>query len=456
MTPTLVSTAVVTPITVSIGMAFRRRELALFQISQVRSFSFQIYLAHAIWNWDLGKGRYNTSCSLSRSSRSNYYYGDDVDDDMDEDDDCEDDNHDVNHNDNSNTNEEHDESRNDNDKVNWLEHSDQILEHLVGIGDELSRFLTLPTSSRAYHRMLQSGRREAAEIVELQYKLFDSFYTRRITKITMMTEKLKTMGLSATEASRLRQYERYIGEAVEGLRMVKMYRTPQALRSFGRMFTVLLPPLYAASFSQLAFDLHSLTMGILFAVITPLCLTALFESMQKLEDPFVGWTSLDGIDVAEELEILHWHQLKNAREEIFPGAEPFVIHHILDDALSGNVFMQRVQGGIFDLSLLQDTLMHHPATGTDGDTTARMSQFATDGSSKRICSVGEVGLDSSERISHYAMDASARSKRRALSNSTTWRHQSGEAKTDAGMDGSERISHYAMDASARSARRTFG
>jgi hypothetical protein len=106
--------------------------------------------------------------------------------------------------------------------------------------------------------------------------------------------------------------------------------------------------------------------------------------------------------------------------------------------------------------LFRHTLLYHPATGTDGDTTARMSRFATNVSSKRMCSVGEVGLDSSERISHYAMDVSARSKRRALSNSMTRRHQSGETKTDAGMDDSERISHYAMDASARSARRTFG
>jgi len=161
---------------------------------------------------------------------------------------------------------------------------------------------------------------EAAEIVDIQYRLFDSLYTRRIIKLSNLTEKIKSMGMHNSEASRIRQYERFIGEAVEGLRMVKMYRTPQALRSFGRTFTVLLPPLYSASFAQLAFDLNSLAMGILFAVITPLCLTALFESMQAIEDPFVGWITLDGIDVSEELDVLHWHQLMNARCELFPDA----------------------------------------------------------------------------------------------------------------------------------------
>ncbi len=60
----------------------------------------------------------------------------------------------------------------------WLKHTDEVLEQLVGIGDELSRFLTLPTSSRSYHRMLKSGRRKAADIVEVAYKLLDSFHTQ--------------------------------------------------------------------------------------------------------------------------------------------------------------------------------------------------------------------------------------------------------------------------------------
>ena len=195
------------------------------------------------------------------------------------------------------------------DAEKWLEHTDAILEQLVGIGDELCRFLTLPTSSQACHRMLKSGRMEAADIVEVAYRLLDSMYTQRIIKLTVQTEKVKTFGLSASEVSRIRQYERFIGEAIEILRTIKMYRTPQALRSFGRIFTLALPAFYAPAFAQLALDLHSLTMGILFAVLTPLVLTALFETMQVIEDPFVGWVSLDGIDVNEELEILHFHQL---------------------------------------------------------------------------------------------------------------------------------------------------
>jgi len=42
------------------------------------------------------------------------------------------------------------------------------------------------------------------------------------------------IGLAATECSRIRQYERYIGESLEDLRIVKSYRTPIVLRVFGR------------------------------------------------------------------------------------------------------------------------------------------------------------------------------------------------------------------------------
>lgn len=348
--------------TLSIGMAFRRRERALFHIARIRAATFQIYLAHAVWtNWEGGKGRTNAG------KRSSATYG----------------------------------RGRDKEAFDWLQHSDTVMEQIVGLGDELSRFLSMPTSSRSYHRMLKSGRQEAADIVELQYRLFDSLYTKRITNLTMMVETLKEVGLSTTECSRVRHFERDIGEAVEGLRMIKMYRTPQALRSFGRLFTVLLPPLYAASFSQLAFDLYSLPMGIIFAIITPLCLTALYESMTNLEDPFVGWITLDGIDCVEELEVLHWHQLKSARGEIFPSAPPFVF------AKSGEtpLWQTASPGDIFDVSMIEDI--------SKRNLLSRVSNHGRQFSVRKLI-IDDKGMDGSERVSHFIIDA---------------------------MDGSERVSH---------------
>lgn len=119
--------------------------------------------------------------------------------------------------------------------------------------------------------------------------------TQRMVRLTTYDERLKTAGLPATEVSRIRQYERFMGEAMENLRVLKMYRTPQALRSLARIFTLILPAFYAPTFAQLARDVQSLGMGIAFGLLIAVGLTGLFESIQVLEDPFVGFITLDGI-----------------------------------------------------------------------------------------------------------------------------------------------------------------
>lgn len=339
--------AVVTPITVTIRMAFGRRERALMEISRLRSCCFQIFQAHALWDWNSGRGRQDF-CT-------------------DED---------------------------------WVKCCDQVLDELVGIGDELSRFLTLPTSSRTYHRMLPQGRRKAATIVEVSYRLYDSFYTQRMLKLTRLTETLKAKGMSQTEISRLRQYERFVGESIENLRMIKMYRTPLALRSFGRLFTLLLPPLYAPTFAELAIDLDAFWMGILFAVITPLCLTALFETMQVLEDPFVGWVSLDGIDVTEEMEVLHFHQLMSARRTLFPNAKPYEARTQAAIVTAQPSIMKGGGGGgtSSDPSAISSPLsLATPAVSMDGST--RISHFALNKSEKMTSRRGSLAklMSSTER-----------------------------------------------------------
>ena len=57
----------------------------------------------------------------------------------------------------------------------------------------------------------------------MAYRLFDSLATQRMARLTTYDERLKTAGLPATEISRIRQYERFMGEAMENLRILKMY-----------------------------------------------------------------------------------------------------------------------------------------------------------------------------------------------------------------------------------------
>lgn len=281
----LLGFAVVLPLSATVRFAFMRREGALRAIAEFKSNALHIYMAHASWDWDTvgveGSGRGGGGGAQTTST-----------------------------------------SR-------WLKHADAVFEELIGIGDELFRYLTLPTSSQGRHRVLRSGRREAAITAEASYLMFDSLLAIRAARLSRKADDLKRAGLPPTEASRIRQWERYVSKSIEEMRMIKSYRTPQALRSFANLFTLLLPPFYAASYVDLAYTVNSLTVGIMFGVITSIALTALYESVQVLEDPFTAHLSLDGIDVQEELCVLHWRQLVNARKVSFPSAPPLSFSAVL-------------------------------------------------------------------------------------------------------------------------------
>ena len=116
-----------------------------------------------------------------------------------------------------------------------------------------------------------------------------------ISKLSYQVEELKDLGLSVSEAHRLRQYEQRIANAVENLRRIKMYRTPGTLRSLARIFSFLLSAFYSPSYAGIARKKGSIAVGLVFAILVPLTLTALNNSVQVLEDPFVGCKLLDGI-----------------------------------------------------------------------------------------------------------------------------------------------------------------
>jgi len=266
----LLAFALTAPISAAMTMAFTRREGALISIADFRSWSYHLYLAHSLWDWSENGGRAAAN-------------------------------------------------------VDWIEHCDAVMAQLIGIGDEMARFLSLPTTSRSRHRMTAAGRREAARTIEVAYHLLESMTTQRMTRLVMYSERIKKIGLPSGEVSRMRQYERFLSGMVEHLRMVKMYRTPQAFRSFARIFTLVLPPFYAPTFAQVAIELNSLGMGIAFGIITALGLTMLFESLQILEDPFTAFLALDGIDVKEEFEVLHFAQLLQTRKLVFPDAPEYPV-----------------------------------------------------------------------------------------------------------------------------------
>ena len=325
----LLSFAVITPMSASIGMAFSRRDQALVHLAAVKTTLWNIYSAHACWDWATPKSEGRQRPGSDGHSASSY---------------------------------------------DWLDHGDNVLTAVLLICQDLHRMLTLPSSSRARHRVTTQGRSEAQQIDAVQVQLHHSLY-RRVCTLTHLCERFKRQGLPPNEATRIRQWERMVTERIgmsfvflgvcgggggdyntttikyvflnesslttrppplhpshqspscapELLEMIKMYRTPQALRSFARLFSFLLPPFYAPYYGQMAIELNSLGVGIAFSILTCIALTSLFESLSQMEDPFVGRFVLDGIYVQKELGEDLMAELLESRRYHFPKAPPFIM-----------------------------------------------------------------------------------------------------------------------------------
>jgi hypothetical protein len=265
----LLSFAVIIPLSNSMSMAFRRREEAIFAMASFRATVVQIFLAHLMWDWNQIPG----DAVNSGRTRST---------------------------------------------VDWGQHASDVMNELLAICHEMARFLTLPSSTKARHRTLPYFVTEARSTDAVAIELHKSVVAR-MSKVADFCEILKREGIPGNEAARIRQWERFLADYCEKLRMVKMYRTPQALRSFGRLFATLLPPLYAPFFAYMSYKLHSLPFGIVFAVITPVALNGLFETVSQVEDPFAAEASiLDGIHVHDELVGNLTPQLLMYMDKYFP------------------------------------------------------------------------------------------------------------------------------------------
>jgi predicted RecB family endonuclease len=112
----------------------------------------------------------------------------------------------------------------DRSTVDWLKHSDEYLAQILSLSSHLERYLTLPNSSRARHKMLKVWQREAQETLAVAAHLYEEIIDR-LSTMAEMTEITKREGLPGNEAARIRQWEIMVLEETEKLRMIKVYRT---------------------------------------------------------------------------------------------------------------------------------------------------------------------------------------------------------------------------------------
>eukprot|EP00397_Hematodinium_sp_SG-2012_P020151 GEMP01020744.1.p1 GENE.GEMP01020744.1~~GEMP01020744.1.p1 ORF type:complete len:388 (+),score=56.87 GEMP01020744.1:345-1508(+) len=268
MSWTFVSFVIVFPLVLNIQEAFRRRELALVELSRVKAYSSQIFASFMLWNWD-SNGRQKLPKHFEMAARCT----------------------------------------------------------LMVMLSNMEKYLRAPTI-RSRHKVTSCGQADARVFLEQQSQYHTSVM-RAYKRITVLVEVLKSEGLSAGEASRINQYLSIIGVAFARLRSIKDYRTPAVTCSYGQIYIQWLPWLYGPYYLYLAGAGNTGGAGIYFAVtfavVTQMAFVGLFSAMNSLEDSFVAspFAHIDNIDVEQEFgEVYDEMDIISQNESWDPNLDP--------------------------------------------------------------------------------------------------------------------------------------
>lgn len=168
--------------------------------------------------------------------------------------------------------------------------------------DSLSSILNAPRVSSARHFYTVAGIAERSAVLE-QVEFLNSRVTEHMHNLSLFTEKMKAEGLPAGEATRIRAFESTVLNCVEQLRALKGYRTPLGLRSFARLFILVIPVMFGPYYVSVAIATN-LPFSIVTSVVTSWSVQALYNLRHQLEDPFNYRSSRDAVNVEKEMQEL--------------------------------------------------------------------------------------------------------------------------------------------------------
>ena len=158
------------------------------------------------------------------------------------------------------------------------------------------QYLSMPHVSHARNLIFPSKQHASKRVRALQNRVVKQI-NDNMFDLAMHTEEMRKYGFPSGEASRLHQYHQFLQQRFEHLRTFKYYRTPQATRSFGRAYILILPWLCGPYFAWVK-DNTSDAYAIVLAAFTFLIVFGLLNAQQGIEDPFLAdftkW--LPGID----------------------------------------------------------------------------------------------------------------------------------------------------------------
>ncbi|GAX73862.1 hypothetical protein CEUSTIGMA_g1312.t1 [Chlamydomonas eustigma] len=252
---TLIALFLVFPITMTMTSAFNRRDAALSQLALFKSNTICIMTAHCHWDWfTIPKDPKEPSIS-GREQRLP------------------------------------------------SSHVHAVYTELSRVVHLLRSILKAPVVFRLRHYYTEEGAQKR-ELVMQHMRMAYQQMTQRLQSLSLLSEEMKSAGLPANEATRIRWHFLQVINALTQLRFMKRYRNSLGLRAYARVFILVLPILFGPYYASLANATH-IAFSISFSVAISLAVQGLFNLRMEVEDPFVSQgISYDTIDVDIELDDL--------------------------------------------------------------------------------------------------------------------------------------------------------
>jgi hypothetical protein len=252
---TFIALFLVFPITMTMTSAFNRREIALSQLSLFKSNSICILTAHCHWDW----------FTIPKDPKEPSISG--------------------------------------RDQRLPSGHAHAVYTELIRLVHLLRSVLKAPMVFRLRNYYTEGGVQKRERVLKY-VRMASEQMTLRLQNLSLLSEEMKSAGLPANEATRIRWHFLHLINALTQLKFIKRYRNSLGLRAYARVFILFLPILFGPYYASLANATH-IAFSISFSVSISLAVQGLYNLRMEVEDPFVSQgISYDTIDVDTELDDL--------------------------------------------------------------------------------------------------------------------------------------------------------
>lgn len=106
------------------------------------------------------------------------------------------------------------------------------------------------------------------------------------SKLSILTQELRTYGCQSTELSRVSQYVSKMIIAFDNLKIIQVYRTPITLRAYSKVFIYVFPIIYGPYFASTFKDYSIHMLGYVMPILYSFILVSLDNIQDHLENPF--------------------------------------------------------------------------------------------------------------------------------------------------------------------------